>query len=260
MSNRRGHGPGGNLMVQKPKDGKKTLLRLLRYLSDRRAAMALILLISLFGALVSIVATRLNGIIIDDFVVTKDVLGLARICLVLLAIYLTNIAAQYLQQRTMVRVAQETTARMRTDLFEHMSTLKLSYFDTHNSGDLMSRLTNDVDTISMTLSQSVAQLFSGVVSLLGTFVAMLLLSPLLTLISVVTMPLMFFCSRSFPNSLSPFNAPTSVRPLFIWLAATYFASSSIPFLICSIFCHLLALMFLFQTALQGAPVRTFRSG
>jgi ABC-type multidrug transport system fused ATPase/permease subunit len=103
--------------------------------------------------------------------------GIARICLVLLAIYLTNVIAQFFQQRMMVRVAQDTTAKLRRDLFAHLSGLKLSYFDTHNSGDLMSRLTNDVDTISMTLSQSVAQLFSGVVSLLGTLAAMLILRP-----------------------------------------------------------------------------------
>lgn len=191
-----GHGPGGNLMVQKPRDAKKTLRRLVAYLADRKAAMLLIVLICVFSALVSVVATRINGIIIDDFIDTGDVLGLARICLVLLAIYLTNVIAQFFQQRMMVRVAQDTTAKLRRDLFAHLSGLKLSYFDTHNSGDLMSRLTNDVDTISMTLSQSVAQLFSGVVSLLGTLAAMLILSPLLTLISIVIMPLMFLSSRS----------------------------------------------------------------
>ncbi len=191
-----GHGPGGNLMVQKPRDAKKALRRLIAYLADRKMAMFLIVLICVFSALVSVVATRINGIIIDDFIDTGDVLGLARICLVLLAIYLTNVIAQFFQQRMMVRVAQDTTAKLRRDLFAHLSGLKLSYFDTHNSGDLMSRLTNDVDTISMTLSQSVAQLFSGVVSLLGTLAAMLILSPLLTLISIVIMPLMFLSSRS----------------------------------------------------------------
>ena len=90
-----GHGPGGNLMVQKPRDAKKTLRRLIAYLADRKMAMFLIVLICVFSALVSVVATRINGIIIDDFIDTGDVLGLARICLVLLAIYLTNVIAQF---------------------------------------------------------------------------------------------------------------------------------------------------------------------
>jgi ABC-type multidrug transport system, ATPase and permease components len=95
----------------------------------------------------------------------------------------------------MIRVAQKTSASIRSDLFSNLQKLPLNYFDTHSSGDLISRLTNDVDNINLTLSQSIVQLFSGIVSVIGMLIVMLLLSPLLTLIGLLTTPLMFFTSK-----------------------------------------------------------------
>ena len=92
-------------------------------------------------------------------------------------------------------MAQKTSVKRRKDLFDGLCELPLKYFDTHSSGDIMSRLTNDVDNVSNTLSQSVTQLFSGVINVVGTLVAMIMLSPLLTLISMLTMPLMFLVTR-----------------------------------------------------------------
>jgi ATP-binding cassette subfamily B protein len=104
----------------------------------------------------------------------------------------------------MVDVAQETSASIRKDLFTSMQKLPLKYFDTHSSGDLMSRLTNDVDNINMTLSQSITQLFSGVINIIGMLIAMLVLNPLLTVIGLLTTPLMFILTKLIVNKTQPF--------------------------------------------------------
>ena len=193
-----GHGPGRGvgMIYEKPKDSKKTLKRLVRYLSRNLVSLGVILALSVCTALVTIVATRISGAIVDDYIMQGDLSGLAWICGVLLGIYLVGVASTYLQERLMTRLTQTTTATIRRDLFSDIATLPLAYYDIHSSGDLMSRLTNDVDTISMTMSQSVTQLFPGIVSLVGTLIAMLLLSPMLTLVTVTVVPLMILITRS----------------------------------------------------------------
>ena len=121
--------------------------------------------------------------------------GLAFICIMLVLMYLANIFSTYYQNIVMIKIAQRVSARIRKDLFESLQKLPLKYFDTHSSGDLMSRLTNDVDNINTTLSQSVTQLFSGVINIIGMFIAMLILSPILTLIGMITVPLTFITTK-----------------------------------------------------------------
>ena len=95
----------------------------------------------------------------------------------------------------MIKLSQETTAEIRRQLFNSMQKLPLRFFDTHSSGDLMSRLTNDVDNINMTLSQSITQMFSGIITIIGMLIAMIVLSPTLTVVGLLTTPLMFLTSR-----------------------------------------------------------------
>ncbi len=193
-----GRGPGGpraGLFVQKPKDAKGTLRRLLGYLKGNFGLMVLVIAMSVLTAFISIASTRIYGVVIDNFIAVGDMGGLVRIGAALLAMYLVNVVAVYLQNTKMVEVAQQTSLRLRKALFDSMQGLPLQFFDTHSSGDLMSRLTNDVDNISNTLSANVTQLFGGVVNVVGTFVAMLILSPMLTLISMVTIPVMLIWTR-----------------------------------------------------------------
>lgn len=203
-------GPGAHHMnrfnrkKEKLKNPKETIKRLLKYLGSKKKVLLLILLFSSITSIVGIVGTRLNGYIIDEFIEVGDMAGLAKICGVLAAIYLVNVSSIYIQNRLMVRVAQTTTLDIRKDLYGNIQKLPLKYFDTHSSGDLMSRLTNDVDNINMTLSQGVIQLFSGVINIVGMLIAMLLLSPILTVIGLVTTPLMFFITRIIVNKTQPF--------------------------------------------------------
>ena len=190
-------GPGGRgAMPVRAKDAKGTMKRLLKYVSEQLPRVILISVLCAITALISILTNRIAGVAIDDYIAVGDMAGLAKLCLGLLAIYLVNIVCSYLQNTNMIVVAQKTSFKLRKDLFAALSRLPLKYFDSHSSSDIMSRLTNDVDNISNTLSQSVTQLFSGIINIIGTLAAMLLLSPLLTLISLIAIPVMLLITRA----------------------------------------------------------------
>ena len=193
-------GPGGphgrGAMPVRAKDAKGTMKRLLKYVSEQLPRVILISVLCAITALITILTNRIAGIAIDDYIAVGDMAGLAKLCLGLLAIYVVNVACSYLQNINMIIVAQKTSFKLRKDLFAALSRLPLKYFDSHSSGDIMSRLTNDVDNISNTLSQSVTQLFSGIINIIGTLAAMLLLSPILTIISMIAIPLMLIITRT----------------------------------------------------------------
>lgn len=194
---RPGGGPGA-MLHRAPvtlKNAKGTLRRLISYLSGQSRIIVYVFIFSIVSTLIGIAGTRLNGFIIDTYIEQKDVHGLMMICGLLLVIYLFNVATAYLQNSLMIDVAQKTTAQIRKELFSSFQRLPLAFFDKSNSGDLMSRLTNDVDNINITLSQNVTQLFSGVINIAGMLLAMLMLSPKLTLISLVTIPVMFLVTK-----------------------------------------------------------------
>ena len=190
-----GRGPRGMMEHAKAKDAKGTFKRLLKYISEHIGRIVLISILCAVSALISILITRLAGIAVDDYIAVGDMPGLARLVGVSLLLYVVTTVCSYFQNTNMIYVAQKTSFKLRKDLFDCLCELPLKYFDTHSSGDIMSRLTNDVDNVSNTLSQSVTQLFSGVINVVGTLVAMIMLSPLLTLISMLTMPLMFLVTR-----------------------------------------------------------------
>ncbi len=117
--------------------------------------------------------------------------------------YVVATISTFIQNRLMVSIAQKTSSDIRKDLYSKMQHLPLSYYDTHSSGDLMSRLTNDIDNINMTLSQSITQLISGVINIVGMLIAMLMLSPSLTVIGLLTVPITIFGTRSIMKYTQP---------------------------------------------------------
>ena len=116
--------------------------------------------------------------------------------MVLVGVYLTGVSALYIQYRLLNKVGQRTVARLRDELFEHMERLPIPYFDTHQHGDLMSRYTNDIDRVSEALTDSLSGMLSSVLMLVGVLCMMFYISPLLTLVSLVTVPLMFGFARA----------------------------------------------------------------
>ena len=188
---------------QKAKDTKGTLKRIWTYLNSNRKALFLTFFLSGLTAILGIIATRMSGYAIDDYIVLQDQRGLFSLCALLLTVYLLGVLSTYYQNRKMVRIAQHTSANLRRDLYGEIQLLPIEYFDTHPSGDIMSRLTNDVDQISMTISENLTQLFGGVVNIVGMTFAMLLLSPILFLVGILTLPLTILLTKLLVRLTQP---------------------------------------------------------
>ena len=199
-------GPGSrfNKKSEKLKDPKGSIKRILKYLSDKKMILVMVFIFCVITTLVSILGTKLNGEIVDKYILTGDMSGLVKICIVLAFMYLVSSITTFIQNRAMINISQKTSAKIRMDLFNSIQKLPIKYFDTHQSGDLMSRLTNDVDNINTTLSQSVISLFAGVINIVGMLIAMIILNPLLTVVGLLTTPLMFIITRVLVKITQPF--------------------------------------------------------
>jgi len=175
---------------QKAKNWQATLRRIWHYLSHRKGRLSLVLLMVLLSSGLTLLGPYLIGRAIDHYLEgpggTPWVLFLAGLA----AVYVLSSLVSWLQNVWMITIAQETVYRMRVDLFGHLHKLPIPFFAKRQRGELMSRMTNDIDNVSSTLNSSAIQIFSSVLILFGTVVVMLLLSPLLTLLTFLVVPLM----------------------------------------------------------------------
>ncbi len=206
-----GGGPNARLNVAKPKDAKGTLKRIWKYLAKEKGRMVLVVLLVILSSVGALVSGYLLRPVINSFLEPD---GLSRVGLYLIAmlvLYLFSIAFTYLQSRVMMKTAQNTVTTIRRELFDHLQNLPLRYFDTNANGDIMSRFTNDMDYIGEALSNSVTQLISGTISFLGTFILMLVISPVLTAITLVVLPLiMLVATKIMKNSRKAFREQQSL--------------------------------------------------
>lgn len=174
----------------KARDTKGTLRRLWVYLSKMKGLLYLVILMVIISSAASLLGPFLVGRAIDDFIVTKDASGIITLLAGLVIVYILHSASVWFQNYWMIGVAQDTVYRLRKDLFHRLHLLSIPFFDKRKHGELMSRVTNDIDNVSNTLNSSFIQIISSVLTLAGTAVVMLWLSPLLTLITLTIVPLM----------------------------------------------------------------------
>ncbi len=203
MSMGRGPGSRGNrgMPVVKPKNLKKTLLKLWQYIRVHKIKLFIVFGFVITSTLINLTATRLIGSAIDDFILPRDFDGLKRRIILLGVIYLFSAFFSWGQMQLSVNLAQNTVSDIRKDLFEKLQSLPLKFFDTTPRGDIMSRITNDVDTISNALNVSITQLISSILTIVGIFGFMLFSSAKLTVVVVLTVPILlaathFITSRS----------------------------------------------------------------
>ncbi|SEJ46094.1 ATP-binding cassette, subfamily B [Dyadobacter koreensis] len=187
-----GSSSGRRFSVEKPKNMGLTMRRLWGYLEKNRLGLFTVVLFILVNTAASLTGSYLLRPLINDYIIPKDVDGLLHMLGIMLVIYLAGATAAYLQSRFMIIISQKTVNEMRNDLFKKLQLLPLQFFDTNSHGELMSRFTNDVDLISESLNNSLTQIFTSVITLSGTFLLMLYISPLLTLVTLVMVPLMLF--------------------------------------------------------------------
>ena len=193
-----GHGHGGRHKhgYQKPKDMKGTIKKLLSYMGHYRGAMALVAVCLVVSSGASIFSSYLLKPIINDYILPGDFPGLIRMLCVLGGAFALSAACSYAYARIMVHISQNTVAAIRRDLFNHLQSLPLRYFDAHQSGDLMSRFTNDIDTVSEMINSSFANLISCALTFLGTIGMMLYLNWVLTLITFAFLALMLLTVKT----------------------------------------------------------------
>lgn len=189
-------GPGGGHTYMGPKEKAKnlggTLKRLWGYLSRRKFGLIAVFLFVLIGSLFNLTGPLLIGKAVDTMVKGAGHVDFARLGFLVLAmigVYAIGALMTWLQIYVMVGIAQNSVREIRKDLFAKLQTLSLRFFDSRTHGELMSRLTNDVENINTTLTQSTIQLFSSLITVVGSLVMMLVLSPVLTVLSLVTIPL-----------------------------------------------------------------------
>lgn len=185
-------GPGHPGTIEQADDPRMALLRLVPYLGPYRPTLVVVLILVLISTALGLAGPYLLGRAIDGYIATGDAAGLATIAIWMLAVFLAGNLADAASGWLVARVSQKALQSLRRDLFGHTQTLPLRFFDTHSTGELMSRLTNDIDAINAAVSQNVVALLASVLSLIGILVAMFVLNVWLALASVVVVPIMFW--------------------------------------------------------------------
>jgi ATP-binding cassette, subfamily B, multidrug efflux pump len=187
-------GPGGSggphgRAIERAKDVKGALRRLMCYLRPYRGALVLVTLVAALGTGMSLTAPYLMGRAIDQLA-KRDLAALAVPVLFMLGAYVLSAGAQLVQGVVIVRISQKAMRALRADLFNHLQSLSLKFFDVRSQGELMSRLTNDMDAINRVLTNNVTQLFTGILTLTGILAIIFILSPWLAAGSMLAFPLM----------------------------------------------------------------------
>ena len=196
-----GFRPGGGPMgifrePEKSKNTRSTLLRLWGYLQRQSWVLAGSAVLVVITSIVGLLGPYLMGKAIDTYINHGDLAGLARLLGLMIVTYIVAAAGTWLQTYILVGVAQRAVRDIRKDLFACMQTLPVRFFDQHTHGDLMSRLTNDVENISNILASSFSQMLSSVLSLIGVVVFMFILNVSLAVVSLVVMPLTYVLTRT----------------------------------------------------------------
>lgn len=178
--------------VRKPKDAGKTIKRILSYLLDYKIHLVFVLIGIIFSSVASIAGTYLLKPVINNLTSASDIPKLIKTLTLMATFYALGIAGTFVYNRLMLTISSGTLEKIRVQLFRHMQSLPIKYFDTHTHGELMSRFTSDTDTMREMLSQSIPQLFTSMISVVGVFTAMLVLSPILTVLVVLMLALILF--------------------------------------------------------------------
>ncbi|MCX7786550.1 MAG: ABC transporter ATP-binding protein/permease [Spirochaetes bacterium] len=197
MTFRPGRSPGGPVYLgpkEKPKNTKRTILRMFQFLSGGWVTLFFVFMLVFISSLSNLFGPYLIGKVVDTFVGGAgrvDFRAFTHLLTLLLALYSVGGVCTFFQYYLMASLSQDVVFKIRETLFHHLQVLPVSFFDRQSQGDLMSRMTNDIENINMTLSQGILQVFSSFITLMGAFLMMLFLSPTLTWIALFVIPFGF---------------------------------------------------------------------
>ncbi len=210
----KGKMPGGPKMPQrKPEDRKMTgadrirvIGRLGRYMLKHTPLLILIVLLMVTANLLALQGPELSGKAIDAIEPGKgrvDFPTVGKYCALMLWVYVISAALSYLNARLMIRLSQSITKAMRRDVFEHLTTLPVHYFDANQTGEIISHISYDIDTVNATLSNDVLQIAASLITIVGSLVMMIKISPLLILVFCITVPMSILFTRYKAKKIQP---------------------------------------------------------
>ena len=185
-------GRKGKIAFESAKDAKGTFKRLMKYIEKDKKKIAVVLFLVIVSTMTNILTTSLLKPIIDDYIVPKNWSGLASMILLVILIATIGALSTLIQNRMMLKISQSTVRDIRRDVFNKLIRVPIKYYDTHSHGELMSRITNDLQNVTDVLSSSIVSIFSNVLTFVGVTVSMIIINPTLTLINVVAIPIIIF--------------------------------------------------------------------
>lgn len=197
-----------------PKNRKKVLLRLWRYLYQYKLYLAGAMLLTFSTNILSLIGPSLAGYAIDAFGTTKGQVDFDKVFFYIfwmLGLYLFSSIFAYLLAILMISLSQKVVYKMRKDVFERLADLPVSYFDRNQTGDIISRITYDIDTINTSLSNDVIQIFTSIITVIGSLVMMIIISPSLVLVFVVTIPISIMLTRYMTGKTRPLFRKRSAK-------------------------------------------------
>ena len=195
---------------RKAADPKKAIARLLSYMKPYKATMIIVVICIILSSIAMAVSSASLGSLVDDYIApmlsqeTPDFGPLVKFLIVMAIIYIVGIVSSFLYNYLMVDVGQGTQKLIRDEMFTHMQTLPIKYFDTHATGDLMSRYTSDIDTLRQMISMSIPQCISSIATLVVVFIAMVTTSPILTAVMLITVSGIVFVTTTVVKKSSSF--------------------------------------------------------
>ena len=172
----------------KPKDTLAVIKRLFGYIAKDKLKIAASFVCVIITAISTLAGSYMLRPIINNYIIPGDVKGLFMALVLMAVIYFLGVASSYIQSKIMIGISQRALCRIREDLFFKMQKLPVRFFDTNTNGEIMSRFTNDVDTIGEMLNSTIISLFSGVITIVGTFSLMIYTNWMLALVTIVMIP------------------------------------------------------------------------
>jgi len=182
----------------KANNTKDTLLRIWKYLKKQKLLLIIVIIIIIITSILGVLAPYLMGLSIDN-ILSRDVRKTVTTLMILLSVFVLNSILTWVQTYIMVIVSQNTIRDIRKDLFEKFQSLSLRFFDKHSHGDLMSRVTNDIDSINIALTQSIVTIMSILISVAGIVIAMFYLNWIMAITSLITIPLIVLITKVIGN-------------------------------------------------------------
>lgn len=198
---------GAGAVAEKPKNFKKTLKRVMEYLNPYKFRIVIIFLMAILSTVFTIVSPKIIGKItnkifeglmlkfkgVPDASINFEYI--LKFIILLIGLYIISSTFSYIQQYIMAGVAQSTVRKMRSDVDEKLALLPIRFYDSHTNGEILSRVTNDIDNISTTLQQSITQLITAIVTIVGIIVMMLTISPIMTLMTFLILPISIIATK-----------------------------------------------------------------